>query len=141
MKTKSGKGKGMAAIANGASSRKRKKTTLSKATAAILSNIDPAKAPDVQRNLTKLAAIMSDVDPARMKTAFTKGERLDLRVSASEKAEIRQAAAVLGLSVSEYLTELHRQAWPKVSKLDGGFEAMVKRWESERETDKKKFRK
>ncbi|TVR08002.1 MAG: hypothetical protein EA401_14435 [Planctomycetota bacterium] len=37
-----------------------------------------------------------------------KTERLQLRLSVAEKVSLEQTAEILGLSVSEYLLELHR---------------------------------
>ena len=66
--------------------------------------------------LDRLAVALKDVAPARLSTVLTKGTRLEARVSASEKEGMKQTAAGLGLSLSEYLLRLHRHASERLEK-------------------------
>ena len=45
----------------------------------------------------------------------SKSTGINLRVSQREKEEIRKLAEKLGLSVSEYLLQLHRHALPRLA--------------------------
>jgi hypothetical protein len=60
--------------------------------------------------LDNLARALKGVSPDRLRTVTTKGSSIVLRVSASEKTKIKQTAERLGITVSEYLLQLHRIA-------------------------------
>ncbi len=63
---------------------------------------------DVQRKkLDKLAKALSGVTPERLDTIARKTERLGIRVTAADKADIEATAKDLGLGITEYLTALH----------------------------------
>ena len=71
------------------------------------------------RKIDKLAEALADITPEALDKAARKSERLNLRVTPSEKAEMESTAAALGLTLSEYLTALHHHAAAQLSKRGG----------------------
>lgn len=63
----------------------------------------------------KLAHAMADLSPEALNKQARKSERLNVRVTPLEKAEMESTAAALGLTLSEYLTALHHHAAPRVA--------------------------
>jgi hypothetical protein len=72
---------------------------------------------DIQKKrLDDLARALSDADPERLDSLVRKSERIDIRVTPVEKAEMQATAEALGLSLSEYLSALHRLALPRLAR-------------------------
>lgn len=69
-----------------------------------------------RKRLDDLAQAMTDVSPERLDTITKKSERVNIRVTATEKVEMQETAESLDLSLSEYLSALHRFAMPRLSK-------------------------
>jgi len=67
------------------------------------------------RNTDRLAAALSGVTPEALEKTARKSERINLRVSPSEKEAMESTAAALGLSLSEYLSALHHHAAARLS--------------------------
>jgi len=57
--------------------------------------------------LDKLAAALKGVSPARLESFLAKEARIDIRVSATDKADIQRTAKAARLTTSEYLLRLH----------------------------------
>ncbi len=58
----------------------------------------------------KLSRTMNGIKGSKLKASLTKDARIEMRVSTPEKAEIGKAAKACNLTVTEYLTRLHRIA-------------------------------
>jgi len=63
-----------------------------------------------QGKLVKLTDALADITPETLATQARKSERLNIRVTPADKADMEVNAAALGLSLSEYLTALHHHA-------------------------------
>ncbi len=76
---------------------------------------------DVQRKkLDKLAKALQGVSPERLETVTRKTAYLTIRVTPSDKADIKTTAAGLDLSITDYLMGLHwfaRDALKKARRL------------------------
>lgn len=72
-----------------------------------------------RKRLDDLAKALADVSPSRLDTLTKKSERVNIRVTATEKVEMQETAESLGLSLSEYLSALHRFAMPRLPKRKG----------------------
>lgn len=62
------------------------------------------------QHLDRLASVMRSIPPERLRSALVKDERIQVRVTASEKADMQQTAKNCGLTLTEYLTRLHHLA-------------------------------
>lgn len=68
-----------------------------------------------RKRLDDLSDGLAELSPERLQTLTRKGERLNIRVTAHEKADMQATAAALGLSLSEYLSGLHMLAAPRLA--------------------------
>ena len=57
--------------------------------------------------IKKLAKILKDTDPDRLRTFIAKDSAITIRVSETDKADMRRIAKSLNLTVTEYLTRMH----------------------------------
>ena len=60
------------------------------------------------KKLNRLAATMKKIPADRLDQALVKRKMLTMRVTEADRTEIKQAAKKFGLSVTEYLTRLHK---------------------------------
>lgn len=60
--------------------------------------------------LKRVALALRNVEPARLETLLTKGSRLSIRVSETEKQSMLSTASRLNMSLSDYVLHLHREA-------------------------------
>ena len=72
-----------------------------------------------QTKRDKLAEALADVTPEALDKAARKSDRLNVRVTPSDKADMESTAAALGLTLSEYLTALHHHAAARLGKRGG----------------------
>jgi hypothetical protein len=56
----------------------------------------------------ELRRTLTPTTPWAQRDRLPKGERVNVRISSDEKAEMAETAAAFGLGVSEYLLRLHR---------------------------------
>ena len=70
--------------------------------------------PAQSQKLDKLAELLKDVEPERLQDVLTKGERINFRVTRAEKQQIEEIAEKLGLSISDYLLNLHRHVFARL---------------------------
>lgn len=70
--------------------------------------------------LDKLADVLKGTDPERLRSLLEKTETVQIRVTASDKARMAEAASALGLTVTDYLTRLHLFAVEVLAKEKGG---------------------
>lgn len=68
-----------------------------------------------RKRLDDLAAALGDVSPDRLNSLVRKDQRLNIRATAAEKADMQATAAALGLSLSEYVCGLHLVAGPRLA--------------------------
>jgi uncharacterized protein (DUF1778 family) len=60
-----------------------------------------------KQDLDALSRALSGVDPERLAQVLDKRERINLRVSETDKQAIQSTAKNLGLTVTDYLLRLH----------------------------------
>lgn len=64
----------------------------------------------VRQKKKELADLAKEISPERLELILTKSQGINIRVSAFEKAAIKEAAQRHRLTVTEYLTTLHEIA-------------------------------
>lgn len=57
--------------------------------------------------LQKLADLLKDIDPEQVKKMIRKDATLQIRLTESDKNDIRTMASKLGIPISEYLLRCH----------------------------------
>lgn len=70
--------------------------------------------------IEKLALALADLTPDELEKQARKSERLNMRVTQADKANMESTADSLGLTLSEYLTALHHYAAPRLATLGRG---------------------
>ncbi len=60
-----------------------------------------------RREIDKLGEAVKSIPPRRLRGGLVKEERINLRVTASEKADMQRVAKACGLTLTEYLIRLH----------------------------------
>ena len=68
-----------------------------------------------KENLDRMATIMKDVPPDRLRSALAKEGTIQIRVSATEKAEMQRVAKTCNLTLTDYLCRLHAVAAQKLA--------------------------
>jgi len=63
---------------------------------------------DQKAKLDRVAEDLRGVSPERVRGLVRANDRIIIRISATEKEEIREAAAMVGTSITDYLLTLHR---------------------------------
>lgn len=66
--------------------------------------------PTQTAQLDRLASCMRSIPPERLRSALVKDERIQVRVTASEKAGMQQTAKACHLTLTDYVTRLHQFA-------------------------------
>jgi len=61
-----------------------------------------------------IADVVADIDRDELATTANKSERIEIRATPRQKAEIQRIAESLELSAAEYLLGLHGHAYPKL---------------------------
>lgn len=67
------------------------------------------------KRLDDLATAVEGVCPENLDALLRKDQRINIRVTAREKADIQATATALGLNLSEYLAALHAFASPRLA--------------------------
>jgi hypothetical protein len=67
-----------------------------------------------QKTIDELAKVLKDVHPARLSQLLDKRERVNLRVSETDKQTMKALSKSLNLTVTEYLTRLHAFVYDKL---------------------------
>lgn len=67
------------------------------------------------KRLDDLATAVEGVCPENLDALLRKDQRINIRVTAQEKADIQATATALGLNLSEYLAALHAFASPRLA--------------------------
>ncbi len=62
----------------------------------------------------KLSKLLSRTPEEKIRAALVKEETVQMRVTADDKAEMKQAAQMCRLSVSEYLTRCHQVVYDRL---------------------------
>lgn len=68
-----------------------------------------------KQKLDQLAAIMKGIPPDRLRSVLVKEETVQIRVSATEKADMQRAAKACNLTLTDYLCRLHAIAAQKLA--------------------------
>jgi len=63
--------------------------------------------PETEAKLDELAEILRDVPHDRLRGVLTKDQAVTIRVTSTEKEEMKQAATRYGLTLTEYVSRLH----------------------------------
>ena len=58
----------------------------------------------------RIAGLLDGVSPERLEEILRRGEKLTIRLSASEKAGIKASAKRWGITMTDYLLRLHAEA-------------------------------
>lgn len=69
-----------------------------------------------KEKLDRLATIMKDVPPDRLRSALVKEDTVQIRVSATEKADMQRVAKECNLTLTDYLCRLHAIAAHKLDR-------------------------
>ena len=69
-----------------------------------------------KQKLDRLAMIMQEVSPDRLRSALVKEDTVQIRVSATEKADMQRVAKACNLTLTDYICRLHAFAAEKLDR-------------------------